>query len=201
MSQSLDFYFDFSSPYGYLASARIESLARRHQLTLRWHAIPIGFIFPLTGQKPLTEIPLIGEYTLHDVHRSAREHGIVYHHPQEFPVNTLAACRVFYWLKNLSANLIPTFSHAIYQAYFKDGLSIRQIDDVIYIAKQNEVYLAGMESAYDEPLVKDATKTAVDDAVEKGVFGSPFFILESGEAFWGNDRMDQLDRWLQNKGW
>ena len=200
MKETLDFYFDFSSPYGYLASERVEALAKRHTLDIRWHAIVLGFIFPLTKQKALVDVPLMDKYVLYDFQRNAREHGITYHHPAEFPVSTVAASRTFYWLKARHPERIPDFVHAIYRSYFQNGASISSMHDVIEATKSCGLIVEGMENANNDPEVKTDCKTAVDKAVSRGVFGSPFFLLGE-EPFWGNDRMEQLDRWISSNGW
>jgi len=72
MSASIDFYFDFSSPYGYLASEKIEAMAARHTRGVDWHPILLGVIFKQTGAAPLTMVPLKGDYSRRDMPRSAR---------------------------------------------------------------------------------------------------------------------------------
>ena len=74
MSSSIDFYFDFSSPYGYLASEKIEAMAARHGRSVDWRPVLLGVMFKATGMAPLTEIPLKGDYSRRDLARSARFH-------------------------------------------------------------------------------------------------------------------------------
>ena len=76
MSQPIDFYFEFASPYGYLASTQIDSLAARHDRAVAWHPIMLGAAFKETGARPLTETPLKGPYLLRDVPRFARLLGV-----------------------------------------------------------------------------------------------------------------------------
>ena len=78
MPQPLDFYFDFSSPYGYFASTRIDELAGRYGRDVEWHPILLGVVFKTTGSQPLPQVPMKGEYALHDFKRTARHHGIAY---------------------------------------------------------------------------------------------------------------------------
>ncbi|MCB1755366.1 MAG: 2-hydroxychromene-2-carboxylate isomerase [Gammaproteobacteria bacterium] len=200
MADKIDFYFDFSSPYGYLASERIEALAARHDLQIDWHAILLGFIFPVTGQKPLVDIPLINSYSEHDMQRAAREHAIAFQWPGEFPVSSVAACRAFYWLKSNQPGSLTGFIHAIYRAYFTEDKPITRPADVLAVAAEAGLPADELTAAFDDPQIKAETRKAVEQAIEKGVFGSPFFIVD-GEPFWGNDRLDQLDRWLQKGGW
>jgi len=97
MPQPIDFYFDFTSPYGYLASTRIEAIASRHARDINWHPIVLGFVFKITGSQPLVSIPLKGDYAKMDMERSARQHGIAYQMPDNFPVGTVAAARASLW--------------------------------------------------------------------------------------------------------
>ena len=98
MSDSLDFYFDFSSPYGYLASERIDGIAAKHGRSVAWRPMLLGAVFQKIGGSPLVNQPMKGPYSKHDMLRSARLHGIAFNVPDNFPVNSIAACRAYYWL-------------------------------------------------------------------------------------------------------
>jgi 2-hydroxychromene-2-carboxylate isomerase len=185
----IDFYFDFSSPFGYLASQKIEALAARHGRTVKWRPMLLGVAFKATGGVPLTQIPLKGEYAKRDFYRSARFHGLAYRHPEPFPVSTVAACRAFYSLAQEKDAV--RFAKAIFRAYFADNLNIGEPDNVLKVAAA-----AGVEPNINDQAVKDKTKAEVDAALAKGVFGSPYVIVD-GEPFWGLDRFDQIERWLK----
>jgi len=96
MKAPLDFYFDFSSPYGYLASHKIDALAARHGRGVTWRPILLGAAFKASGVQPLVNVPLKGEYSKHDFLRSARFHNVPFRAPDPFPVSTVSACRAFY---------------------------------------------------------------------------------------------------------
>jgi 2-hydroxychromene-2-carboxylate isomerase len=98
MAQPIEFYFDFSSPYGYLASTQIDQLAERFGRTVTWKPFLLGAVFKLSGAKPLVELPLKGEYFLRDFHRSAGFYGVPFRLPPGFPFAPIAASRAFYWL-------------------------------------------------------------------------------------------------------
>jgi len=76
MSAPIEFYFDLSSPYGFLAAQKIDALAAKHGRSVDWRPVLLGVMFKETGMAPLTEIPLKGEYSKRDFARSARFHGI-----------------------------------------------------------------------------------------------------------------------------
>jgi len=87
------FYFDFSSPYSYLASEKIDALAARFGRKVKWKPLLLGIVFKTTGAVPLTQAPLKGEYSRHDFERSARYLGVPFKLPEKFPVATQAAAR------------------------------------------------------------------------------------------------------------
>jgi 2-hydroxychromene-2-carboxylate isomerase len=87
MAAPIDFYFDFSSPYGYLAAQKIDALAAKYGRAVDWRPVLLGVIFKETGMAPLTVVPLKGEYSKRDFARSARFHGITgFRMPSKFPI-------------------------------------------------------------------------------------------------------------------
>lgn len=200
MPSPIDFYFDFSSPYGYLASTQIEAIAARNDREVVWRPFLLGAAFKTTGQRPLTEQPLRGPYSLHDFHRSARLLGVPFKMPKPFPFPSLAACRAFYWVADSDAKRAAALAQAVYSAAFGEGKDVRSVEAVAAIAAPLGIAPAALAVACDDPVVKDKLRAATDQAMARGVFGSPFFIADD-EPFWGQDRLGQLDRWLSSGGW
>jgi len=89
---------------------------------------------------------------------------------------------------------------AYFTAYYVDGKDIGDLEIALDVAGSVGIDKNTLAAALQEPAVKDRLKTAVNDALEKKVFGSPMMIVD-GESFWGNDRIEQLDRWLTRGGW
>ena len=201
MSASLDFYFDFSSPYGYLASEKIEALAARHGRVVDWHPVLLGVIFKQTGAAPLTMIPLKGDYSRRDMARSARFHGVAgFRMPSKFPIPSQAAARLVLWQKQRDATRVGEVVHALYRAFFVDDIDISAPDSAVAAVAKGDVDTASARAAIDDPAIKDALREANDQAIARGVFGSPFIVVD-GEPFWGVDRLDQVERWLATGGW
>ncbi len=201
MSASLDFYFDFSSPYGYLASEKIEALAVRHGRVVDWHPVLLGVIFKQTGAAPLTMIPLKGDYSRRDMARSARFHGVAgFRMPSKFPIPSQAAARLVLWQKQRDATRVGEVVHALYRAFFVDDIDISAPDSAVAAVAKGDVDTASARAAIDDPAIKDALREANDQAIARGVFGSPFIVVD-GEPFWGVDRLDQVERWLATGGW
>lgn len=196
---AIDFYFDFSSPYGYLAATRIEALAARHQRRVNWCPILLGPMFKAAGTAPLISVPLKGPYSARDLLRTARFLKIKYTLPTSFPIGTQNAARAFYWLKDRDEAKAQKFAIACYSTYFGHGIDISSAEKVAEIAAQMGEERADVLAATADPVIKERLKNEVDAALAKGVFGSPYIIVD-GEPFWGNDRLDQVDAWLATGG-
>ena len=188
MKAPIDFYFDFSSPYGYFAAEKIEPFAAQHGRSVNWRPTLLGAVFKVTGGKPLPEWPLKGEYSKHDMVRSARFLDVPFKLPAPFPVGTVSACRAFYSLGNEKDRV--KLAKALYRAYFVENVNIGEADNVLQIAGK-----LGLKLDLNDQALKDKTKTEVEASIARGVFGSPYFIVDN-EPFWGIDRLDQLERWL-----
>ncbi len=198
MTRPLDFYFDFSSPYGYLAAHRIDDLADRHGRDVVWRPILIGVVFKITGARPLVDVPLKGDYTRRDVARTARLFGVPFTWPSPFPFLSVAAARAFYWLSDSDPGRARALALAIFDAAFGAGRDVSGAKAVADIAAGLEI--GGVPEALGDPAVKARLRAENDAAIERGVFGSPTVVVD-GEAFWGVDRLDHIDRWLETGGW
>ena len=96
MRATLDFWFDFSSPYSYIANEWIDAVAARHGRTVQRHAVLLGATFQAAELKPPVAYPLKREYVLRDFARSARFEGLPYVAPEVFPIATQNAARLFW---------------------------------------------------------------------------------------------------------
>jgi 2-hydroxychromene-2-carboxylate isomerase len=200
MKPPIDFYFDFSSPYGYLAAHCIEALAARFDRSVAWHPILLGVIFKSTGAVPLTESPVKGDYARRDMPRSARFYGIgEFRMPSRFPIPTQAAARIVLALRDRDSALAAKVAKALYRAYFFEDIDISDPDAAAIVATRAGADAAFARAAVDDPAIKEALKQEVADALTAGVCGSPFFIID-GEPFWGIDRFPQMERWLASGG-
>ena len=196
MKAPIEFYFDFSSPYGYLASHKIDALAARHGRSVDWRPMLLGVVFKQNGAAPLTMVPLKGDYSKRDFLRSSRYHGIDdFRMPTPFPIPTHAAARIMLWAKASDPPQAIRVAKALYRGYFFDGRDISNADIAADIAAAAGVDRAGARASIDDPAIKETLRHEVDGAIARGVFGSPFVFVD-GEPFWGLDRFEQIDRWL-----
>src|SRR2546428_6464800 len=201
MTTAIDFYFDFSSPYGLLASEKIKALAARHSRSVDWHPILLGVVFKEAGAAALPDVPLKGKYSRRDMARSAKFHGVEgFRIPTTFPIATQAPARIVLWLKQKDPLLAVTTVHALYRAFFVDDINIGEPDRAAAVAARCGVDQAAARAAIGDLEIKAVLKRENEQAIVRGVFGSPFVIVD-GEPFWGLDRFDQVDRWLATGGW
>ncbi|WP_034298247.1 2-hydroxychromene-2-carboxylate isomerase [Herbaspirillum sp. RV1423] len=197
MSAPIDFYFDFSSPYGYFGSLHIEKLAAQYGRQVNWHAILLGPAFKLMNIAPLASVPLKGDYSHHDMERTARFHNIFFKMPDVLPIASQQAARAVLWTQKNDPAKAVNLIHTLYSAYFTENIDISKVDAVLRIAGDLGIDVEKLQAALSNDAIKDALKQEVTAAIERGVFGSPFVIVD-GEAFWGFDRFDQLEALLKN---
>ena len=200
MAEPIAFYFDFSSPYGYLAALRIDELAAKHGRAVAWKPMLLGVSFKATGSEPLMNIPLKGDYSRRDLARTARLQGVPFAIPEPFPFMSVAACRAFYWLDDRDPAKARALAKALYRAAFAEGRVISDAQGVTAVASELGIDGDALAAALKDPAIKQRLRDEVDDTLAKEIFGSPYFVVD-GEPFWGNDRLDQIDRWLETGGW
>lgn len=200
MPAPIAFYFDFSSPYGYLAAQRIDDLGRAHGREVDWRPFLLGVVFKTTGSEPLLDIPMKGDYARRDLARSARRYDIPFHPPEVFPFPSVPACRAVYWLKARDPAAARTLMGALYHRAFAEGGDIRTAEAVAAVAAGLGHDRDHVLAAVQEPEVKEALKREVAAAMDRGVFGSPYIVVD-GEPFWGFDRLPDVALWLERGGW
>jgi 2-hydroxychromene-2-carboxylate isomerase len=200
MANDIDFYFDFSSPYGYFAAAMIDDLAARFDRKVVWRPIMLGPAFKVSGNKPIAEQPLKSEYCRHDWARMARAQKMPWKMPDPFPVAALAPSRAFYWLSDRDPGLARLFARSVYSAFFGEGRDITSAEVTADLAAALMVDRAELLAALRDDAVKQRLKDETQAAIGRGVFGSPFFFVD-GEPFWGSDRLWMIKHWLRDGGW
>lgn len=200
MPEPIAFYFDFSSPFGYLASEQIDDLAARHGREVAWKPFLMGAVFKEIDTRPLVEVPLKGDYSRRDMARAARALGLRFTVPPGFPFLSVAACRASYWALDQDPARAKAMMRGLLRKAWVEGGDITPPGAVIAAAEAAGFDGTALSAALQSPAVKERLRQEVEAAIGQGVFGSPFFLVE-GEPFWGHDRLAMLDRWLETGGW
>lgn len=201
MKPPVDFYFDFLSPYGYLAATQIDDLAARYDRGVVWRPFLVGVtVMNVMGMKPLMETPLKSDYLMIDRPRMAEILGVPLVIPDLTDANSLAASRAYYWQLEIDPDRAKALARRIFNRLWVEG---RDITSAEAVAEEAEIIgIDGDElcAAIREDRVKDLLRHAVDEAIARKVFGSPFFIVDD-EPFWGVDRLWMLEHWLKHGSW
>ncbi|TVR10102.1 MAG: 2-hydroxychromene-2-carboxylate isomerase [Salinarimonadaceae bacterium] len=191
----IEFWYEFASTYSYLSAMRIEDAATAAGVDIRWRPFLLGPIFSTQGwnTSPFNIYPAKGRYMWRDMEREAARTGLRLRRPAPFPQNSLTATRVA--LLGADEPWGPTFSRAVFDKAFGEGLSIEEPSAI-----RDLVALVGLDS---DSIMRNATAEAnktrlravTEEARSRGLFGAPTFFTEDGEMFWGNDRLDQALAW------
>ncbi|MBB5019117.1 2-hydroxychromene-2-carboxylate isomerase [Chitinivorax tropicus] len=198
MSLAIDFYFDFSSPYSYIAANRLDGFDARNGKTLVWRPILTGAIFKLLNNPPQNEPKLA--YMMQDAKRCAAYHRMPLNWPSHFPINPLAACRAFYWLYEDKPDVAVQIALALLKAYWVTDHDISDGDYVLDLGERFGIDREYLHEGLNDQNVKDKLRQTTEVAFQRGVFGVPW-VFVGDEPFWGQDRLDQMERWVQIGGW
>ncbi len=200
MSEPVKFYFEFASPYSYFATFKIEETCEALGRDVEWKPFLLGALFSVTGAQPLSTIPMKGEYCEKDWQRLSRYMNVPWTMPEGFPISTVAAARAYYWIHDRDPALAKQFAKEVFMTYFGRGQDIGSPDAVAEVAAPLGIDHAELAAALADDKVKQRLKDETQSAIDAGVFGAPYFIVD-GEGFWGSDRMWMIRRWIERGGW
>lgn len=195
MTAPVEFWFDFGSPYAWLAAHQLGGVAQRTGRALRWRPFLLGVVFRETGMAPLAEQKFRGAYGAHDVARLARRLGLGFAAASVPAGVSLACARAFYALEAAGGDA-PRFALAAMDAGFAEGRDIGS--EAAAQALAASLGLDASDAAEAAP--RAALRAATEEAIRRGIFGSPFFVVD-GEPFWGQDRLLLLEAWIREGGW
>jgi 2-hydroxychromene-2-carboxylate isomerase len=192
-----DFYFDFSSPYSYLAAESIDAMAGRHGHEVDWRPMMLGVIFKTTGSAPLTDQhPWRASYSVIDFKRSADMAGVPFRYPSRFPQASHNAARVLLWLQATAPQKARPFALAVFRSLFVHDGDIQSADNLAAIGRVLDIEEAALRAAIQDPAIKQKLAACNEDAQARQVFGAPTFFVGT-EQFWGHDRLPHLERRLE----
>lgn len=200
MSGPIEFWFDFSSAYAYFAAREIDALAARVGRLVTWRPFMLGTAFKVTGARGLSSTPLKKDYANRDWARLARLGGLPFRLPDGHPRIALAATRAFYWIEEQAPATAPAFARAVFNAYYTVGLDTADVGAVADLGAHLGLDRAALAAGCADPAIKARATAAGEEAVARGVFGSPWFFVD-GEPFWGHDRMAMMEEWINRGGW
>ena len=195
----IDYYFSTISPYTYLAGKRLEEIAAAHGATIRYRPLDIIALFSRTGGTPPAERhPARQAYRLQELQRHSKKTGLALTlKPAFFPTNSAPSSYAIIAAQNEGGGDLAELVHGVTRAVWREEKNIAE-DDVIRAA----LTAAGFDpSLADRGLLSGAEEYAanLEAAVEAGVFGAPFYVVDGATHFWGQDRLDDLALHLEGK--
>lgn len=195
----IDYYFSTISPYTYLAGTRMEEVAARHGASIAYKPLDIIALFGRTGGvKPAERHESRKAMRLQEMRRQAAKNEMPLNlQPAHWPTNPAPSSYAFIAAAKAGGGDLGALVHAITRRCWVDEQDIAQ-DDVIRAALEEAGFDGGLA---DSGMLAGAEEYArnLEDAVNAGAFGAPFYIVDGSESFWGQDRIGDLDLFLSGK--
>ena len=192
MTARLEFFFDYGSPWSYIADARVEKVAERAQADLVYRPMLLGGVFKATGNRSPGETPVESKrrYGALDLMRWAKRLGVPFQRNPHFPINTLPLMRLA--VAAQASGVFLPFHEALWPAFWADGRNLGDADEVRKVLERAGVDYEGLHAGAQTEAVKDTLKATTEEAVTRGAFGAPTFFV-GDEMFFGNDRLDFVE--------
>ena len=199
----VDFFYDFSCPYAYLAHTQIEAVCARAGADLVWRPMLLGGVFQAVGtvQVPFAVMSTVkARHNAFDMMRWADHFGVALTMPKAHPNRTVLALRA---VLAAGPEAIPRASKALFAAYWVLGRDVARPEVVREALDGAGLDGSALVARADDPEIKAALRTRTDEAIAHGVFGAPAFVVTApgvpGDLFWGQDRLDFVEKALG--GW
>ena len=192
--KTVDFYFDFSSPYSYLAATQMPRLAERTGARVNYKPFVLGAVFKSTGNEMPARVPAKATYMLQDLGRWARHYGVPFQWTSHFPANTIKAMRLVLVAEPLGKAQEVTL--AAFRAMWVEDRDLTEAAVLTEVARAAGLEPEAALQAIETQAIKDRLRALTDEAVTRGAFGAPAFFVGE-ELFWGNDRLDFVEAALR----
>ena len=198
---TIEFFYDYSSPWTYFAADRIEDFCTRNKAKLVWKPFLVGGVFnkvnPTVYQRRENPVPPKDNYYRKDMADWARYLDIKMVRPSVFPVNSVKALRGAFVA--IDAGTISAYSKAVFAAYWRDDKDISQeavLRDIVNGAGMDaDDFLAKIG---DDKIKRKLFETT-DELIARGGFGTPTFFIDGGDMYFGNDRFELMQAALDRK--
>jgi len=193
-THTLEMWFDFASPYSYLAMERVHEVAGRSGLQVALRPFLLGPIFRDVGwqDSPFRVFPAKGEYMMRDVARLADKYGVGFRRPGDFPRPSVLATRVA--MAGQEQDWGPAFCRAVFRENFQHDRDIQSPDVLAAVLQGLGLPADALLEQAGSDAARQALREQVEQARARGVFGAPTFFAGQ-EMFWGNDRLEDAVEW------
>jgi 2-hydroxychromene-2-carboxylate isomerase len=194
---SVEFFYDYGSPYSYLADSRLAGLGVRAGAEIIYRPMLLGGVFKATGnQSPFAE-PVVAkrQYFSIELRRCVHQLNVEFVQNPHFPINTLGLMRAAYAARALG--VFESFHPAIFRAFWTTGADLGNPEVVVEVLDTAGLKGKEIVETAQRDDIKAALRATTDEAVGRGIFGAPTFFV-GDEMFFGNDRLDAVEDALRN---
>jgi 2-hydroxychromene-2-carboxylate isomerase len=184
--KTIEFFFDFSSPYSYLAATQLPGVAQRAGARVAYRPFVLFGVFKATGNDMPAKVAQKGMYMAKDLGRWARHYGVPFKFSSHFPANTIKAMRLVLVAEEQGKGEAAAL--AGFRAMWEEDRDLNDAGVLGDIARSIGLDPEAAAAAVETPAIKDELRANTDEAIARGAFGAPA-IFVGEELFWGNDRM------------
>lgn len=196
----VEFFFDCSSPWTYLAFSRIEGVCQKTAAELVWRPILVGGVFNAVNQDiyqtRANPHPVKARYADKDLQDWARYCGVTINWPEVFPVRAVDCMRGAFVA--LDAGVLPAYARTLFETYWGDLRDISQhnvlADVCAKVGLDKDIFFQRITEAD----VKDRLRANTQELIERGGFGSPTMFVNGGDMYFGNDRLELVETALRS---
>ena len=186
MIKSIDFYFDFISPYSYLAHKKIEILKEKKNIIFNYKPILVGGLHNLQNITAPAFIKPKLKHMISDCNLIAKKNNFSFMWNSKFPINSLSIMRGYLLAKK---DIKDLYLNIMFEAYWKDNLDISNEEILIALLKKYKINLDSFLEGIKNPEIKDELKNLTQEAHNKEIFGVPTYVVND-KIFWGQDRLE-----------
>jgi len=187
MIKSFDFYFDFVSPYSFLAHKEIIKIEKKNSIKIKYKPILLGGLHNLHGIKAPAFIPAKAKHMIRDCKLIAEKNKIKFKFNSYFPIRSLNLMRGVFVAEE--DNYKSYYIDSIFSAIWQDGLNMNDENIIEKVLKNLNVNPKTFSLRAASSSIKESLKKRTNEAYEKGIFGAPSFVANN-KIFWGQDRIE-----------
>ena len=184
MTKEVEFYFDFISPYAYLAYKKIKSLP--NDIKIKYKPVLLGALHNLEGITAPAFIKHKLKHMISDCDLIANKNKSNFIWNSKFPINSLSVMRGYLFINAKNREL---YMNVMFDAYWKDNLDISNEKILKNLIEKCKINSSKFFDGIKDLKIKDELKSITQEAHDKGIFGAPTFIVNN-KIFWGQDRLE-----------
>ena len=186
MIKSIDFYFDFISPYSYLAHKKIQIIKKEKNINFIYNPILVGGLHNLQGITAPAFIKPKLKHMIRDCNLIAKKYNFAFIWNSKFPINSLSIMRGYFFVNK---DIKDLYLNLMFDAYWKDNLDIVNEEILVTLLKKCKINLDSFLEGIKNIKIKDKLKNATQKAYNREIFGTPTFVVNN-KIFWGQDRLE-----------